>query len=86
MERPRSLTSAVPGMSVSDMRRCLSEVRDLLSEQNLKRPFNMKHELSNGMELWNFVHKVAIGLYQKRSRNRKKSRVDDSEGDASEEE
>lgn len=73
-------------MSVSDMRRCLSEVRALLAEQNMKRPFNMKHELSNGMELWNFVHKVAIGLYQKRSRNRKKSRVDDVDGDVSDEE
>jgi hypothetical protein len=85
MEKPRSLTSAVPGMSVSDMRRCLSEVRALLSDQTSKKPFNMKHELSNGMELWNFVHKVAIGLYQKRSKNRKKSRVDDDSGSSEEE-
>jgi hypothetical protein len=32
-------TSAVPGMSVTDMRRSLSEVRNLLAEQNLKNPF-----------------------------------------------
>jgi len=72
----RSLTSAVPGMSVSDMRKCLAEVRAHLSDQNAKNPFNMKLVLSNGMELWNFVHLVALGLHQKRMKNRRKGRVE----------
>lgn len=76
MDKPRYLTSAVPGMSVSDMRRCLAEVRLLLAEQSYKSPFDMKKVLSNGMETWDFVHLVAIGLYQKRSKNRRKTRVD----------
>jgi hypothetical protein len=72
----RSLTSAIPGMSVPDMRRCLSEVRLLLSEQNAGNPFDMKKKLSNGMEIYNFVHLVALGLHQKRMKNRRKGRVD----------
>lgn len=72
----RSLTSAIPGMSVPDMRRCLAEVRLLLSEQDVSNPFDMKRKLSNGMEIWNFVHLVALGLHQKRMKNRRKGRVD----------
>ena len=62
-------------MSVTDMRRCLSEVRYLLSQNTEKpnNPFDLKTSLSNGMEVWKFVHKVAIGLHLKRSYNRKKS-------------
>ncbi len=72
----RSLTSAIPGMSVPDMRRCLAEVRLLLGEQDMATPFDMKKKLSNGMEIWNFVHLVALGLHQKRMKNRRKGRVD----------
>jgi hypothetical protein len=71
-----NLTSAVPGMSVSDMRRGLAEVRTILQEQSVNNPFNMKHTLSNGVEIWKFVHLVSIGLHQKRLRNRKKDRVE----------
>ena len=74
-----NLTSAVPGMSVSEMRRGLTEVRSILSEQSTKNPFNMKHELSNGIEIWKFVHQVANGLHHKRLRNRKKDRVEEKE-------
>ena len=76
----RIFTSAVPGMSVSDMRRCLAEVRALLAQQNTVNPFDMQHRLTNGMEVWRFVHQVAIGLHEKRTHNRKRSRV---EGDSS---
>lgn len=72
-----NLTSAVPGMSVCDMRRGLAEVRSILQDQSIKNPFNMKHILSNGEEIWKFVHLVAIGLHQKRLKNRKKDRVDE---------
>ena len=36
----------------------------------------MKYTLSNGLEIWKFVHLVSIGLHQKRLKNRKKDRVD----------
>ena len=73
--KKRSFTSAIPGMSVTDMRRCLSEVRFLLSNSTEKphNPFDLKTNLSNGMEVWKFVHMVAIGLHLKRSYNRKRS-------------
>jgi hypothetical protein len=73
--KKRNFTSAIPGMSVTDMRRCLSEVRFLLhaSSDKPNNPFDLKSCLSNGMEVWKFVHMVAIGLHLKRSYNRKKS-------------
>lgn len=72
--RSINLTSAVPGMSVSEMRKSLAEVRNFLSEQNSSNPFDMRRKLTSGVEVWNFVHLVAIGLHKKRSKNRKKDR------------
>lgn len=75
----RSFTSAIPGMSVADMRRCLSEVRSQLQSSLTYKhgsdyqPFDLKAVLSNGMELWKFVHLVAIGLHVKRAHNRKRA-------------
>jgi hypothetical protein len=59
-------------MTVSDMRKCLAEVRALLSEQSPSNPFDLKRVLSNGREVWEFVHLVAVGLHHKRTRNRKR--------------
>lgn len=67
------MTSAVPGMSVADMRRCLAEVRTLLGQQSAAAPFDMQYVLSNGTAVWDFVHRVALGLHQKRSHNRRRA-------------
>ena len=77
----REFTSAVPGMAVADMRRCLSEIRTLMGSQTPKEPLNLQHKLSNDMKAWEFVHLVAIGLHKKRTKNRKKNkhRVEQSE-------
>ena len=71
--RAALMTSAVPGMTVTEMRRCLAEVRSLLSHQTPSAPFDMQYVLSNGTPVWEFVHKVAIGLHQKRSHNRRRA-------------
>lgn len=63
-------TSAVEGMPVSEMRKCLAEVRDALANQSAANPFQLRHKLSNGMEIWHFVHSVATGLHNKRSTSR----------------
>ena len=60
-------------MTVTDMRRSLAEVRALLSQQNMTSPFDMRHILSNGTPVWEFVHKVALGLHHKRSHNRRRA-------------
>jgi hypothetical protein len=65
-------TSAIPGMSVPEMRRSLAEVRGLLSEQNPRNPFNLQHNLSNHILVWQFVHQVAVGMHKKRAHNRKR--------------
>lgn len=75
---PRNHTSAVSGMSVAEMRKCLSEVREFLSTQSSQKPFEINAKLSNGMEIWKFVHLVANGLHKKRANSRNK-RVDDDE-------
>jgi hypothetical protein len=71
-------SSTVPGISVADVRRGLSEVRQLLNDQNEVSPFDMTRTLSNGMPVWKFVHCVALGMHKKRSRKRK--RVENEDG------
>lgn len=77
----RECTSAVPGMGVADMRRCLSEIRSMMQTQTSKNPLDLEQKLTNDMKAWEFVHLVAIGLHKKRTKNRKKNkdRVDGSE-------
>ena len=77
----REFTSAIPGMAVADMRRCLSEVRHLMLSQTQKKPLDLQAVLSNNMLAWEFVHLVANGLHKKRTRNRnkKKDRVEGPE-------
>jgi hypothetical protein len=64
-------SSTVPGISVHDMRKCLSETRQMLSDQDETRPFDMQKKLSNGMEVWKFVHEVALGLHKKRTKRKR---------------
>jgi hypothetical protein len=68
----KTFTSAVPGMSVSEMRKNLAEVRTLLQDQTRQNPFDISEKLANGMKIWEFVHMVALGLHEKRSKSRKK--------------
>jgi hypothetical protein len=77
----KRFTSAIPGMSVSDMRRNLAEVRGLLQDQNKNNPFEMSGKIGGGIKIWEFVHMVALGLHQKRSKSRKRNRVDGAESD-----
>lgn len=75
-------SSTVPGITIADMRRGLSEVRSMLTDQDELRPFNMNVQLCNGMPVWKFVYSVATGLHKKRSKNRrveKKTGHDDDE-------
>lgn len=43
----------------------------MLSEQDETSPFNMQKKLSNGMEVWKFVHEVALGLHKKRTKRKR---------------
>ena len=78
----KKFTSAIPGMSVSDMRRNLAEVRSLMQEQDKTKPFYMSGKIGNGIKIWEFVHMVALGLHQKRSKSRKRNRVEGVDSDA----
>lgn len=86
--KKRAVTSAVPGMSVPEMRKHLADVRHRLAWQNETAPFSLNDELAPGMPAWRFVHAVAVGLHRKRtsSRAREKAAKEGEEGDDDDEE
>ena len=53
----------------------------MLSEQNENKPFNMQSKLSNGMEVWKFVHDVALGIHKKRTKRKRVEDVDDKDAE-----
>lgn len=81
-EKKRAVTSAVPGMAVSTMRKLLARQRSRLATQTELDPFCLGEELAPGVTSWSFSVQVAVGLHQKRtsSRARDKHRPED-EGD-----
>jgi DNA-binding winged helix-turn-helix (wHTH) protein len=62
-----NMTSAIEGMSVSEMRRNMSEMRHKLHTQSEEHPFNVSSFLASGYPIWKFVHEVSLGLHEKRS-------------------
>lgn len=66
-------TSAVPGMSVSEMRRHLATLRERFAGQCAADPFNINEELLPGLTYAAFAHQVAMGLHAKRFNNRARS-------------
>jgi hypothetical protein len=69
----KEITSAVRGMSVSDMRKLLGECRTLISQQTIEDPFCMHTLLSNSQPVHEFVINVAFGMHEKRSKFSKKT-------------
>jgi len=68
----RSVTSAIPGMSVADMRQLLVETRTLLDVQNVTAPFDINRPLSNGQSVGSFAFDVTLGQHLKRARGPRK--------------
>jgi hypothetical protein len=62
-----NFTSAIQGMTVSDMRKNMSEMRHKLQTQSEESPFNLSSFLTSGYPIWKFVHEVSLGLHEKRS-------------------
>jgi hypothetical protein len=65
--RVENFTSAIDGMTVSDMRKNMSEMRHKLQTQSEESPFNLSSFLTSGYPIWKFVHEVSLGLHEKRS-------------------
>lgn len=61
------MTSAIQGMTVSDMRKNMAEMRHKLQSQSEKDPFNLSSFLASGYPIWKFAHEVSLGLHEKRS-------------------
>jgi hypothetical protein len=66
----REVTAAVPGMTVSQMRRLLAAVRTRLARQNELAPFSLVEEIAPGFVTWELCTRVAVGLHEKRTRSR----------------
>lgn len=62
-------TSAVPGMSIADMRKLLSETRALIDSQTVERPFTMSAPLSISTPVYDFTNRVALGIHEKRAKS-----------------
>jgi hypothetical protein len=58
-------------MSVSEMRKYLSEMRMFLDTQTEDTPFGSSLVLSNGQPVLEFARAVAIGIHEKRSKVKK---------------
>lgn len=90
MKERRTVTAAVPGMTVPEMRKQLAEVRTLLTVQSTQRPFALSTVLSSKIPAWKFVYDVAIGLHKKRTSTRtlktKKKELEEGEVDLGSEE
>ena len=68
--RLEDMTSAVPGMSVGEMRKHLAALRERLASQSAAAPLALYEELAPGLTIADFGHQVAMGLHHKRSNNR----------------
>jgi len=67
----KQTTSAVEGMTVSDMRKLLAESRSMLVNQTVEQPFSINQKLSNNESIWEFSVKVALGIHGKRTKTKK---------------
>lgn len=72
-------TSAIPGMSIHEVKKYLNETRSKVDNVNELEPYILTEKLSNNMEISTFVYNLTTGLHQKRTRKR----VDKSENNTS---
>jgi hypothetical protein len=62
-------------MSVSDMRKYLSELRTYLDIQSEDKPFMSSLQLTNGQSVFEFARLVALGIHEKRSKVKKAAQL-----------
>lgn len=62
----RVMTSAIESMSVADVRKALSEVRERWKNNSPKTPFYITERLGNGMSMEEFSHRQQVGQHKKR--------------------
>jgi len=60
------MTSAIESMSVADVRKALSEVRERWKANSPKTPFYITERLGNGMSIAEFSHRQQVGQHKKR--------------------
>lgn len=88
----RVMTSAIDGMSVADVRKCLGEVRKQWTQQTVDHPFFSTDKLSNGMMIQEFSLRFQKGHHQKRHRlghgknNKKSHNLNEDDGTSSSDE
>ena len=70
--RKRIMTSAIPDMSVADVRGALAEIRKHAYNQTKERPLRIYEKLSNGMMMAEFCLMFELGHHSKRHNKAKK--------------
>lgn len=62
----RVMTSAIPSMTVANVRKSLGEVRKKAEQSNERKPLYLTDVLSNGMKISDFCLQFVKGHHQKR--------------------
>lgn len=74
----RIITSAIQGLSVSEVRKALCEVRNCELQSNEKRPFYITDVLSNNMSIDEFCLKFVCGHHNKRHKGDDDNDINDN--------
>lgn len=75
----RVMTSAIESMTVADVRKALSEMRERWKNNSPKTPYYITDRLSNGMTIEEFSHRQQVGQHKKRHAKCKSARQDSCE-------
>lgn len=60
------MTSAIESMSVAEVRKALSELRERWKSNSPKKIFYLTDRLQNGMTIEEFAHRQQLGQHRKR--------------------
>lgn len=74
----RVMTSAIPDMSVAEVRKALGEVRRRANLQTLQKPFFITDSLTDTLSIQEFCLKFECGHHAKRHNKGKKPNRSDS--------
>lgn len=62
----RKVTSAVPNMTVAEVRKCLSSMRKEWTDHSCLHPFSISTDLANNLTVGEFSFQFVLGHHSKR--------------------
>ena len=65
-EEKREMTSAIHGMTVAEVRKCLSALRKIWAGHGINNPIDLSYKLSNNFCISHFAFEFVLGHHKKR--------------------